>query len=380
MSTYPAPNPPNVLPACSASPTYPPTNAPCTYTLTLNHNATDSQPFVDYGLDNCWVGDDSGDLYKIHPCFTGFPPGANTGTALTPVITPSNKEMSAITLDPSNGLVFYNDAGGDLWKYNGSTATGTITSSSNAADIEPPVVDVTAKQVFSTSDGNPTGANPSVVQVPETFGGFSSTPAACTSFGTPCVVGIIGQANATTRIGTFNNTYLAGEDANGMIPTGGYLYECGPSASTFPQLYAFSFSSAGVMNSTPAHGPLNLQTIQTAAACSPLTENFDGTTDRLFLGLVANCPAPSGGLPLSGGCIESLDITSSFPASATPLANFTASGGALGIIIDNQTAGLGSGNLNVYFMNNETQSSGCTQYGSSGTSSCGFSLTQPSLN
>jgi hypothetical protein len=379
-STWPTPNPASTLPSCNSS--YPPTNTPCLYTFELKAGVTTSAPFVDYANDSCWVGDDSGNLYEITPCFKGAPPGAGTGTALTPKITPNNKEMSAPTLDVSNGNVFYSDAGGDLWSYNGVTATGTIVSSSNSADVESPVVDVTTQQVFVFSDGSPTGTNPSVVQIPETFHGSAILPLSCTLLLPSCVVGTIGTSNNTVRLGAFNNVYLNGEDANSQIPSGGLLYTCGPDNSGDPELSAFSFSSAGVMTSSPANGPLNLQTSQTKAACSPLTESDDGTTDRLFLGLVANCPAPSGGSAIPAGCIESLNITSGFPSNI-PISNQAAAGGTTGIIIDNATAGSGSGNLNIYFMTMQKQSSGCSKYGSSSTdtnSSCAVSLTQVSLN
>ena len=326
-----------------------------------------------------------GIFIRIRPCTTGFPPGANTGTPLTPVITPSNKEMSGITVDPSRQLVFWNDAGGILWKYNGSTATGTATSSSNSADIEPPIVDVTTAQVFSTwmerSDRQ------HLLLWCKSFRGLRWIPGFAGGLHNivpSCVVGIIGAANcATPRIGTFNNDIHGRRRQQMGCPTNGcYLYECGPGSSSQAQLYAFRSPQQGSrIKHAGKHDPLTLTSSLTKSACSPLTENFDGTTDRLFLGLEAACPAPTGGSAIATGCIESFDITSAFPATNTPLANFALAGGALGIIIDNQTAGTGTGNLNIYTMTNQKQTTGCSGiYGSDTTASCAASLTQSNLN
>jgi hypothetical protein len=370
-NAYPIPNPSDLLPACNGS--YPPTNRPCLYTFGLVGDATTSAPFVDYATDTGWVTDDDGNVYEIHPFFDAAP---TTGT-LTPAFTTSTThQLSAPTWDPASRRLFFTDSGGALWAYNGATATGVVVSTSSQTNVEPPLVDSSTEEVFVFSAGNLSGVGSSVVQIPAAFSGSTSSPPNCTALFSPCVVGSIGSGITNPiRIGTANNTYFSGENGgSAVIPTGGLMYVCGNNAGN-PSLYAFSFSPGGVMNSSPAAAiPLAL-----SAACSPLTENYDGTTDRLFLGLTANCPNDSNGDTGSPtGCIEYFNITSGYPSSSTPAYTSASAGGTTGIIVDNETASE-IGNLNIYFMTAKAQTCSTFSGGADSLSSCAVSLTQATL-
>jgi hypothetical protein len=141
------------------------------------------------------------------------------------------------------------------------------------------------------------------------------------------------------------------------------------------------------MNTSPAGGPIALATggSSGSAKCSPLTEDYNGTNDRLFLAVTIGCPASNSSS--SSGCVESFDITSGFPSFTTPpygiifsqSASLGTSTGTGGIIIDN-TSGT-TNQMNIYF-ETEGNGSSCSTYsgGTTSNASCAVSLTQSSLN
>jgi hypothetical protein len=103
----------------------------------------------------------------------------------------------------------------------------------------------------------------------------------------------------------------------------------------------FPFDSNHLITSTGATG-WNLNSAR-SDECSPLTEFYNGTTDRMFFGL--------GGT--GDGFVESstLTTTASQPSCGTPPTSSCvtaphALGGTSGIIVDNQ---LSNGGTNIYF-------------------------------
>jgi hypothetical protein len=96
------------------------------------------------------------------------------------------------------------------------------------------------------------------------------------------------------------------------------------------------FGTNGVMNATPAMS--NNKNIGTAAnpasTCSPLTEFFDGTNDRLFVGTGVNTGTTGANL------VTMWNINSRITsATAAPAATATNElGGTTGFTIDNSSA------------------------------------------
>ena len=238
-------------------------------------------------------------------------------------------------------------------------------SATNKPIIEPVIVDSNTEKVFVFSNGNPNTGGSSVVQTDVTL---SVTNVASIGAGTTSVI----------HEGTFDNNYF-------NDPTTGHLYVCGQNSSGIPQLYSFGFSNSptsGTMSTSPAGGPIPLATA--AAQCSPLTEDYNGTTDNLFLAVTTGCPASSAST--SSGCVESYNITSGFPSFTTPPysinfsqnASLGTSTGTGGIIIDNTTGT--SNQMNIYF-ETEGTASACSKYsgGTTNNARCAVSLTQSSL-
>jgi len=192
----------------------------------------------------------------------------------------------------------------------GGTATGIIGSLSSMTDG--PILDGSTGKLhfFGLS-----GTIPRVVQTD-------------TLLSTPVVAPIGGTGTAQIHAGTFDNTYYNSPGGTGT------LYVCGHVSTTAntPTLYSIALTSGTMAVGTT--GSLGLGT--GTGECSPLTEinNSGQNTDWLFVGIPQSCAF--GGS--ATGCVESFNITSSFPAAAA--ATFASNGGTSGIVVDNvSTAG-----------------------------------------
>jgi hypothetical protein len=140
-------------------------------------------------------------------------------------------------------------------------------------------------------------------------------------------------------------------------------------------MYFFPFAS-NVITST---GSSSFQINTTKGdECSPLTEFYNGTTDRLFFGVGS---AGGGG----DGFLESSTITTSL---ATPNCTGTTStcvpapkalGGTSGIVIDNQVS---NGGTNIYFSTlrqGSVNGQKCNVSGGTANPFCAVKLTQSAL-
>lgn len=186
------------------------------------------------------------------------------------------------------------------------------------------------------------------------------------------VIGTIGSVGtATVYSGTPDNNYFT------SVSTGKF-YACGVDANSDAQLYAFGFSSSGLMNATAAGGPLQLgNPAATSASCSTgLTEVFNqsGSTDWLFAGLGGQCAGAAAG---TTGCVMSLNITSGFPVAVS--SQLVETNATSGIIVDNVTdASAFAITTNIYF--HVTGPQGCPDYlGTSHSATCLVSATQSGL-
>ena len=197
---------------------------------------------------------------------------------------------------------------------------------------------------------------PQVVQTTTTLGSAVTAPAGTATGSTP-------QMHA----GAFDNNYFSGPVQSG------FLYVCGRgSASTSPTLYRIGFNSSGVMSSTPDGGSTLALGSTVTAACSPLTEIYNSgqSTDWLFVGVPGTCAA--GGS--TTGCVESINISSSFPATVAAAGN--SSGGTSGIVVDNVSS---SGHASSLYYSTLSTATCTSASGTSSSGGCAVQRTQSGL-
>jgi hypothetical protein len=139
-----------------------------------------------------------------------------------------------------------------------------------------------------------------------------------------------------------------------------------------PQMYFFPFASHLITSTGSSTFVVNNTR---GDECSPLTDFYDGTTDRLFFGVGST----------TDGFLESSTITTSLttPACAgAPTASCvkapSALGGTSGIVVDNQ---LSNGGTNIYFTTLAVGSVNLQKCVSGGSANpyCAVKLTQSGL-
>jgi hypothetical protein len=140
-----------------------------------------------------------------------------------------------------------------------------------------------------------------------------------------------------------------------------------------PKMYFFPFTS-NVITST---GSSNFVVNNTKGdECSPLTEFYNGTTDRMFFGVGGS----------TDGFLESSTITTSLTTPSCvgmPTSSCVASpsvlGGTSGIVIDNQVS---NGGTNIYFSTmapGSVNAQKCNVSGGTANPYCAVKLTQAGL-
>lgn len=342
--------------------------APCEYSVTYaSTTATLSAPYVDYANDIAYVTDDTGHVSAITPVFGSGTPAIKSGY---PVAVSGSTNMTPPVYDSQSKNVFVADKKGNLYyirTVSGSSGTcssgsppclglTTLSIVSNKQICEAPLVDSTSGTVFVFANNS---------------GSSTSTVTQASTVLTNSKVANIGQATSQNiYAGTFNNAYISSG------PNSGLLYACGAAASSnIPSLYAISFTGTTMNTGTPAHGPLALATA--TAACLPLTEVYNqGTSnsDLLFAGVSTKCSAS-----ITGGCVQSFNITSGFPSANMNIVAET--GGTTGIIVDNVANGSSStaNQANIYFISQGTQSCTKNTGGTNASGNCAIKLTQTGL-
>jgi hypothetical protein len=267
--------------------------------------------------DAAYVGAGNGRLYRIKNVFNGTP------TLDYCVVVSAGNTLTSPVFDFVTGKVFVSDRQ-RVYAYTpgvgGFTAAGNIQVAGTAGSIElSPIVDSTNGFVYAFSSHNVANTSTIVSQMPVSLA--SKVDAA------------IGPVTTVQYIldGDFDNKYYT----NG--PATGSLYACGVQTANAqkPALYTLSFQATGIMNTTPAMS--NNININTAAnpngTCSPLTEFFDGTVDRLFVG-VGRSGATNG-----GNLVTMWNITNRITSNATtPSATATNElGGTSAFAVDNNS-------------------------------------------
>jgi len=283
-------------------------------------NASDnsaSSPFVDYTNDVAYVGADNGVLYRIKGIFRGTPTVAYCTTVS------AGNSLTSPVYDSVSGKVFVSD-GQKVYAYipgaSSFTAAGNIQVAGTAGSIElSPIVDSTNGFVYAFSSHNVANSNTIVSQMPISLA--SKVDAA------------IGPATTAQYIldGDFDNKYYT----NG--PATGSLYACGTQTGSGnkPALYTLSFQASGVMNTAAVMA--NDVHVNSAAnpngTCSPMIEFFDGSVDRLFVGVGRS------GSTTGANLVSMWNITNRITANTTtPAATATNElGGTSSFAIDNDS-------------------------------------------
>ena len=302
------------------------TNITTTGCITNGAPNPNGSPYVDYGKDVVYLVSGKGVLYHVTGVFNGTP------TLDYCVTVAAGAALTSPVYDSVSNKVFVSD-GRSVFAYTPGatsfTAASSVTiSSTTNAIILSPIVDSTNGFVYVFSKNNNANTNAIVSQMPVSLASHTDTPIG------PNTTGIIWD-------GDFDNAYYA------TGPSGGSLYACGTqtAAAGNPALYTISFAASGAMNTTPAMSndvQINGAT-NPAGTCSPLTEFFDGTNDRLFAGVGAY------GATTGANLMTMWNIKSRITSNATlPTATATNElGGTSGVIIDNASSSLQA--ASIYF-------------------------------
>jgi len=371
-----------------------PTTAGCMTTLTIESTAanTNSSPWVDYSSDTAYVGADNGLLYKITPVFGGGAPAlvANTDWPVT-VSTQASKVLTDPVVDRTSGRIFLGDGEGYLYAvsltspaktYAARQTIGWATHGAGTGVVDPPIVvndpaNPATNQVFAfTGCSSVVGDGGAVTQLAANF-----TTSGTITTGTTVDLGSASGTGDCTggnlHSGTFDNAFWL----NGT--TSGHMIACGfvsgtvakPLKPSNPKMYSFPFNASHLITS-PASSTFVVDTT-VGDECSPLTEFYNGTTDRMFFGV--------GGT--TDGFLESSTITTSLttpscaaPPTASCVSAPSALGGTSGIVIDNQ---LSNGGTNIYFTTlaaGSVNGQKCNVTGGAANPYCAVKLTQSGLN
>jgi hypothetical protein len=369
-----------------------PTTTFCMTDLTIESSASNSNssPWVDYSTDTAYVGADNGLLYKITPVFGGGAPALVNDPSNWPVTvsTQSTKVLTAPVVDDTSGRIFLGDGYGYLYAvsltnpgktYAAQLAVGWVGNGAGTGIVDPPYAvtdpaNPTVDQVFAfTGCSEVEGIGGAISQVGANF--TSST--ALTTSNTVDLGSGHGNGDCTggnVHSGTFDNAFWV----NGS--TSGHMIACGfvsgtsgaPLIPSNPKMYFFPFAS-NVITSTGSSTFVVNNTV--GDECSPLTEFYNGTTDRMFFGVGS-----------TDGYLESSTITTSLttptctgaPTSSCVTAP-SALGGTSGIVIDNE---LSNGGTNIYFSTmapGSVNGQKCNVSGGTANPYCAVKLTQSAL-
>jgi hypothetical protein len=287
-----------MLPGCSATP--------------YSNNYSDL--YVDYPSDTGFIGADNGILYHVSGIFLGTP----TFDFCVPVNPTPPIAMSGTVYDSANEVVYISDPV-TLYAYSVGATSFTPAYSravyGSGLLASGPLLDEFNGYVymFSGADAETPTPHTSVTQLPVDLSSAAVVP--------------LGPATGfsdypTLFLGTFDNNYLT----NGPAVSGSTLYTCGTDATNAAaqDLFAIAFHvNTGVAMFNPAMtANSNVNPSGQQGLCSPIEEFFDGTTDRIFVGMGdPNYASDS----LGSNVVTMWDVTTQLTDPATP-ATLTATG------------------------------------------------------
>ncbi|HSZ63868.1 MAG TPA: hypothetical protein VK828_18855 [Terriglobales bacterium] len=243
----------------------------CTTTSDIN---TYSDLYVDYPSDTGFIGADNGNLYHISGIFLGTP----TFDFCVSVNGANPPILSGTVYDSGTNTVFISDPL-TLYSYSvGSTAFTPAASYQygNGVLTSGPLLDSFNGFVYMFTGDDFTTGHTSMTQLPVDLSSHVVVP--------------LGPASGFSAypalfLGTFDNNYLT----NGPAVAGSTLYTCGTDSTNTAAQYLFAIGfhvNTGVaefnpvMSANPNVNPSGQQGL-----CSPIEESFDGTTDRIFVGM-----------------------------------------------------------------------------------------------
>ena len=322
---------------------------------------THSELYVDYSSNTGFISANNGLLYHIKNIFStttnpsvdfcvqvnaGFVPAANNKPAMSgPLYDEINNEVYITDSEKvyayTVGATSFTAASPASYTYGNASSNYTYLTGPG------PILDPFNGYLylFSTYDA---ASNTSVTQVPVTLAAGSGT-----------VVQLGAKSTNTNQIlfdGAFDNNYYTYGPKNALST----LYTCGTDATTTTQgLYSISFSATtGAMNTTPTMSD-NKNVNPGAAAngvCSPITEFYDGSKDRIFVGM----GQPGG--TTGANVVTMWDITSRLTntsGSGGTMPTYTAQainyyGGSSGIAADNTSSAAQA--ESIYFSTESTPS------------------------
>jgi hypothetical protein len=330
----------------------------CTRTRAANGH---SDLYVDYASDAGFISANNGILYHIKNIFSttanptvDFCIPVNTSFGSTP-----SSAMSGPVYDPAINEVFITDSE-KIYAYNVNTSATT------------PNFSLAASYLFGNGSSNynyQTGPGPLLdpfngyvyVFSSYDFTGHSSVTQLPTSLatGVPVEFGSSsGNVDPFLFYGAFDNNYYT----YGPKSAASTLYSCGTDSSNrnLQDLFAISFNSTtGVVNTTPAmSNNTNVNPGGSVGLCSPITEFFDGTTDRIFVGMGQPGATTGANIVTMWNVTNQLTNTSGAHGS---LPTYTAGatgylGGTSGMAADNNSAGTAQAQ-SIYFSTEEAGAS-----------------------
>ena len=367
-----------------------PTTPGCMTTLTIQTSANDSNssPWVDYNADMAYVGADNGVLYKITPVFGGGAPAlVSTGGWPVTVSTQTTKVLTSPVVDDRAGRIFIGDGEGYIYAvsltspggtYAAQVEVGWATHGAGTGVVDPPIAvtdpaNSTTDQVFvSTGCSVVLGIGGAVSQLPANF--TSSTT--LTTSNTVDLGSATGSGDCTgsnVHAGAFDNMFWLNGSTSGHFVACGFVNKGGTPAA--PEMYMFPFTAGVLNNGTAPSSTFQINTTK-GDECSPLTEFYVGTTDRLFFGVGSS----------KDGFLETSTITTSLTTptctgapTSTCVTSPSALGGTSAIVIDNQ---LSNGGTNLYFSTlapGSVNGQKCNVTGGTADPYCAVKLTQSAL-
>ena len=238
-----------------------------------------SSPFVDYGRDTAYVGDDKGNLVRIKNVFcpgnscAGAAPSIDTswGIGGTVAVACAAKLTGPVVDVTTTGNVFVGCSDGKLYGFNSSgtaLANSPVTVGDGSATggvVDPPVVDGVNGFVYAFSGNN--GANAVAAQTKIDLSSLVTVP--------------LGAGGAgIVHSGALNDAYFSSATS-----TNWFLYAQGfNGGGTQTFLYWIGFGATRSMHATAT---AHTNTHPAATQASPLTEFLNAGTDRLFFGVAA---------------------------------------------------------------------------------------------
>jgi hypothetical protein len=326
---------------------------PTAYTAGNGH----SELYVDYPTNTGFISANNGLLYHIKNIFSAttapsidFCVPVNSGFEATPKPAMSgpiyDEKLNEVFITDSEKIYAYtvNETTIPNFSLAASYTYGNSASNYNYPTGPGPLLDWFNGfiYVFSTYDAN---SKTSVTQLPTSL-----------ASGVPVELGPVStNANQLLFYGAFDNNYYN----NGPANAASTLYSCGTDSTTTTaqDLFAISFNATtGVVNATPTMSSnTNVNPGGNAGLCSPITEFYDGTTDRIFVGMGQPAAATGANVVTMWNVTNQLTNTSGTggtmptPTVTTPTSYL---GGTSGISADNN-AGATAQAQSIYFSTEE---------------------------